>query len=230
MQLSVRDVSRLFDVSEQTVYRWIDSEQLPANRVSGVYSFNRQELLEWATRHQRAIPDELLGGSDVAERLPMLSEALEVGKIFHGLKGNDKSEVLRSVVALMSVPDSVNREFLLSVLLAREKMESTGIGDGIAIPHVRNPIVLQVTQPTVTLCFLENPVEFGALDGKPVFALFSLVSPTVRSHLHLLSQLSFALRDDKFKAVITRQGSKEEIFTELRRVESRIAKPAAANG
>jgi mannitol/fructose-specific phosphotransferase system IIA component (Ntr-type) len=91
----------------------------------------------------------------------------------------------------------VDREFLYKVLLARESLGSTGIGDGIAIPHVRNPIVLHLSRPIVTLCFLERPVDFGALDGQPVNTLFTLISPTVRAHLHLLSRLAFTLRDPR---------------------------------
>jgi PTS system nitrogen regulatory IIA component len=101
-------------------------------------------------------------------------------------------------------------------------MGSTGIGDGIAIPHVRNPIVLHIPHPSVTLCFLDHPVEFGALDGLPVSTLFTLVSPTVRSHLHLLSKLAFALRDPQFRAVIANRGSRDEILQEARRVEKNI--------
>jgi hypothetical protein len=52
---------------------------------------------------------------------------------------------------------------------------------------VRNPMVLHVTHPQLTLCFLENPIQFDALDGQPVSALFALISPTVKTHLHLLS-------------------------------------------
>ena len=89
----------------------------------------------------------------------------------------------------------MDQDFLLRVLLAREALESTGIGDGIAIPHVRNPVVLHVSRPMITLCFLEQAVDYGALDGKPVNTVFSLISPTVRAHLRLLSRLSFALQD-----------------------------------
>jgi PTS system nitrogen regulatory IIA component len=77
----------------------------------------------------------------------------------------------------------------------------------------------------VTLCFLERPVDFGALDGKPVHCLFTLVSPTIRAHLHLLSRLAYALRDPGFQAVIQRQGLRDEILTESRRVESGLLRP-----
>jgi PTS system nitrogen regulatory IIA component len=113
--------------------------------------------------------------------------------IYYGSRRGRPDSVLRSVVELLRLPDHVDREFLLQVLLARESLGSTGIGDGIAIPHARNPIVLNVERPTITLCFLENPVDFAALDGLPVTMLFTLVNPTVRAHLHLLSRLAFIL-------------------------------------
>jgi PTS system nitrogen regulatory IIA component len=65
-----------------------------------------------------------------------------------------------------------------------------------------------------TLCFLEHPIEFGALDGQPVHTLFTIVSPTIKAHLHLLSRLAFALRQPAFAEVIARQGSREEILRE----------------
>ena len=64
---------------------------------------------------------------------------------------------------VLRLPDEVDREFLFQVLVAREALEPTAIGDGIAIPHVRNPIVLHVPEPAITLCFLEAAVDFGAL-------------------------------------------------------------------
>jgi len=154
---------------------------------------------------------------------PSLVEALEVGGIFYGLKDTNKESALRALVQVLPVPEGVDRELLLRLFLAREASATTAIGDGIALPHVRNPIVLHVARPMVTLGFLERPVEFGALDGKPVQVLFTLICPTVRSHLQTLSRLSFALHDEIFKAVLTRRGQSEEIMKEARRIEAAIA-------
>ncbi len=76
----------------------------------------------------------------------------------------------------------------------------------------------------MTLCFLDNPADFQALDGKPVDTLFTLVTPTLRSHLHLLSMLGFALQDGPFRRTLEEKGSREEIFNALRRVEERMRK------
>jgi len=219
MKLTVKDVAGLLNISEKTVYRWIEERKLPGYRLSGQYRFNRAELTEWATTNRINVSPQLFEEPESgSEPLPALSDALEAGGVFYRLAGTSKPAVLRSVVEVMRLPDQVDREFLWQVLLAREALESTAIGDGIAIPHVRNPIVLHVPQPTVTLCFLEAPVDFGALDGLPVHTLFTLISPTVRANLHLLSRLAFALRNPDFKALIIRQAGRDEILAATRRI------------
>src|SRR5216117_1109867 len=223
MQLSVRDVSTLLSVSEKTIYRWVKQGVLPAYRVNEQYRFNRAELLEWATSRRMSVSAAVFEEPESnATPIPGLGEALRAGGIFYRLGGEDKEAVLRAVVERLRVSEEVDREFLLRVLLAREALQSTGIGDGIAIPHVRNPIVLHVPRPMIALCFLERPIDFGALDGKPVHVLFSLISPTVRAHLRLLSRLSFALHDPAFKKAVTGQASREEILREAQRVEDSL--------
>lgn len=231
MQLTVRNVSDLFKVSEKTVYRWINQGILPAYRVSDQYRFNRAELLEWATARKMNVSAELFDEPESdATPIPGLVEALQAGGIFYRLGGTDKESALRSLVEHMRLPDEVDREFVLRVLLARERLQSTGIGDGIAIPHVRNPIVLHVARPMITLGFLEHAIEFDALDGKPVVALFSLVSPTVRAHLRLLSRLAFGLNHHGFKEAVLRQASRDEILDEARLVEAAITPSAVGDG
>ena len=161
------------------------------------------------------------------DAVPSLFEALEAGGIHFQLEDSDKEHALRALVRVLPLPESVDRELLLQLFLAREASASTAIGDGIAIPHVRNPIVLNVSRPAVTLAFLAHPVDFGALDGKPVDILFSIVSPTTRSHLQLLSRLSFALYAGDCRDAVIRHASRDEILEEFRRVESGLAAPDA---
>ncbi len=228
MQLTVRAVAKLFNVPEKTVYRWIEQDDLPASLIDGHYGFNRGELVEWATTRHISVPDELFKGTDSkAAALPSLVEALEAGGIFHRIKGTDKASVLRAAVDVMPLPEKVDRHLLWQMLFARESLQSTAVGDGIAIPHVRNPMVLHVPRPMITLCFLDPPVDFGALDGKPVYALFSLICPSPRVHLHLLSRLAFALHNAEFKKLIAQCGAQEEILDAAGRVETNALARAA---
>lgn len=229
MNLTVKDAAPLLAVSEKTIYRWIKQEVIPAYRVSGQYRFNRAELLEWATSRRITVAPEILlepeaGGAP----LPILSEALEAGGIFYRIEGANRNEVLQEIVQHLRLPVEVDREYLHRMLIARERLASTAIGEGIAIPHPRNTTLLHVSQPTVTLCFLEHEVDFRGLDGKPVHILFTLISPTLRAHLHLLSLLGLCLKSSLFQEVLRRPGGREEIFSVLRRTESELRSPLSS--
>lgn len=233
MQLTVRDAARVLNVPEVTIYHWIDEDGLPAYRVNDQYRFNRAELLEWVASHKgtRAVTIS----PELFQRPPgahthELSVALEDGGIHHGVPGTDRELVLRSVVSLMRLPEVADRQRLFEVLVAREQLGTTAIGDGIAIPHVRNPLILVVDRASITLCFLEHAIDFGAADGKPVDTLFTLITPTVRTHLHVLARLAMALRDAKFRMSISARAAKEDILREARRLETSLAQapPAGA--
>jgi nitrogen PTS system EIIA component len=219
MRLTIRDLTEILNVSEKTVRRWIKQGTIPAYRIQGQYRFNKAEILEWATAQRINVASNIF---TEPEDFPVtgLADALSAGGIFYRVHGSDKESALKAVVENIRLPDDADRAMLLQFILAREAIASTGIGDGIAIPHVRNPLVLNVDQPIVTLCFLEKPIEFLSLDSQPVFCLFTIVAPTVRSHLYLLSRLAFALRNPDFKNAIKHQNSRDEIIALCRSVES----------
>jgi len=231
MQLNIRDLTKLLNVAESTVSRWVKRRGLPAQHVGGHYRVNRAELLEWATANNVKVSLELFDHLEAdTDAVPCLAEALQAGGIHYQLQDTNKDRALRALVQILPLPDGVDRELLLHLFLAREASASTAIGDGIAIPHVRNPIVLHVARPAVTLAFLSQAIDFGALDGKPVHVLFSIISPTNRSHLQLLSRVSFALHDGKLRETLARQARPEEIMHEIRRVEMGMGTPAAKVG
>lgn len=229
MNLSVRDAANLLMVSEKTIYRWIKQQAVPAYRVQEQYRFNRAELLEWATSRRLNVSSEIFSEPEAeGQPVPTLFGALEAGGVFYRVSGHDKESALREVVQVLRVPEEVDREFLLRVLLAREAIEPTAVGEGIAIPHVRNPVVLHLRRPALALCFLERPIAYGALDGKPVNTLFTIISPTTRAHLHLMSKLAFVLRDAGVRRAVRRQAPRQDILRQIKRAEDRIGPPGPA--
>jgi PTS system nitrogen regulatory IIA component len=220
MLLTVRDAAKLLGTPEKKIYRWVDDGEIPFHRVNDQIRFHKAELLEWATAKKLPVSVEIFHDEEQdPEALPRLALALEAGGVNYDVPGSDGPSAIRAVVERMRLPEDIDREFLLDVLLAREALGSTGIGDGIAIPHVRNPVVLNGVPSSITLCFLANPIDFHAVDGKPVDTIFSIVSPTIKGHLQLLAKLSRALLDKDFRALITRRGKPEEILAEAKRVE-----------
>jgi nitrogen PTS system EIIA component len=219
MQLTVKDAAKALNVTEKTVYRWIQSGGLPAYRVAGSYRINRAMLFEWATSKRVNFSLEEPAQDPEPRPLVTLATALQEGGIHYRVGGATKREVLQSMVGLLKLPDAVDREVLLQALLAREQLQSTGVGDGIALPHVRNPAMLDIAIPSVCLCFLEAPIDFGALDGKKVHVLFTPLSPDVRLHLHLLSRISFALRHPPFKKLLDAEGRRDELLDAARALD-----------
>jgi PTS system nitrogen regulatory IIA component len=222
MQLGVREVARLLGVPERVVYRWIKDQGIPHSKVHEQVRFNRVEVLEWATRKGIAVSPEIVHTPEDGEPLPALADAIEAGGVHHGIAGHDKKEALRSLVSVLPLPAGVDREFVHAVLMARENAGSTGMGGGIAIPHVRNPVVLGLDRAQVALGYLAQPVDFGAVDGKPVFALFALFSPSVRAHLRLLSRLAFLLRGEPLRQALERRAGQAEILAVVRAEEAKL--------
>ncbi|MFH2113450.1 MAG: PTS sugar transporter subunit IIA [Spirochaetota bacterium] len=227
MQLSVKDVARLINIDEKTIYQWIRQDNIPYYRINAEYRFNRADLLEWATTRRIKFNTNMFIADDEKDaEMPGITQALRVGGIIYHVSGSDQASVLRSVVEAMKLPEAVEKDFLYSVLLARETLGSTGVGGGIAIPHVRNPVVLHSATASATLCFLENAIDFKAMDGQPVNILFTLISPTVQAHLHLLSRLGLLLHDPEFKDALHRQASAEVILALAAKVEARLPRRA----
>lgn len=220
MTLTVREAAQLLRVSEKTVYRWIADRRLPARRIGDQFRLSRGELLDWVAANRAEASIELYTEPDDEQAsLPSLAEALTSGGVVYRVDGRTRDQVIRAAVQATRLPEGVSTDFVFEVLRAREQLASTAVGEGIAIPHPRHPLVLHVPEPSITLCFLEEPVDFGAVDGQPVFALFLLLSPSVRAHLHLLGRLAFALRQPGFGRAVRKQAGRNVILKEAARVD-----------
>jgi PTS system nitrogen regulatory IIA component len=181
------------------------------------YRFNRIELLEWAAQRKMPVSPEILEEPGLAQRArPSLGQAVRAGGIHRGLPGGSKEALLRAMVEKLPAPPGFDREFLYQMVLAREHIGSTSLGNGIAIPHPREPIVLRVDQPAVAIFFPDSPVDFG--DGVPVHTLCLLVSPSTRAHLHALASLATALREPEVAAKLLARASDAEILAAIERV------------
>jgi PTS system nitrogen regulatory IIA component len=228
MHLTLRQAATYLNVSERTARRWIATRGLPAYLINERLHCNPTELWEWAIDNGIPVSKRLFERARaVPDPIPPLTQLLATGGIHRDLPGRAKSDVLRALVDVLPLPRDVDRAFLVAVLEAREAMGSTGIGDGIAIPHVRNPILLHVDLPFVALALLRHPVDFDALDGQPVHALFAVVSPNIPVHLRILSRLSYTLRDPELRRLVHLAVADEVIRGRIEMLEAGSLTPAS---
>jgi PTS system nitrogen regulatory IIA component len=220
MRVTVSEAATLLSSTEEQIYKWIESGDLPAYKINDQYQVNRSELLEWATARKIAVAPAIFRETEDEAPVLSVSACLRRGGVFHEISGTTREDILRNVVQVLRLGDESEREMLLQMFLARETLGSTSVGDGIAIPHVRNPIVLDSDGPILSLCFIKPTAEFGSLDGKPIYALFVLICPTIHIHLQMLARLAHLLQMPEFREKICARASEDEIIATAVRLEN----------
>ncbi len=154
-----------------------------------------------------------------------LLDILSPESIIVDLRGESKEEIIAELVNSLPVGDSItDRDQVLQAVLDREKIMSTGIGDGIAIPHGKSAAVTELVAAMGTQ---RRGVDFDALDGEPAFVFFLLVSPANVSgpHIKALARISRLLKNDEFKKKLVEANSAEAIIATIEAAERDI--PAA---
>ena len=135
-----------------------------------------------------------------------------------------RDEVLMELVAqipqLVRQPEA--RQKLFRALLEREQLHSTGIGDGIALPHAREALAGVVDQPVVVFGRHASGIPFRAVDGAPARLFFLLVAPSVTLHLAILARISRLLRDMTLRKDLLAVGQVEQFIARIREAESRL--------
>jgi PTS system nitrogen regulatory IIA component len=222
--IGVHEAARLLSVSERSIYRWVSMGVgvIPHYKVGGQYRFRPSDLLQWAAG-RRPVPAPAESTDEDAGPLPSLVEALEVGGIHYRVAGADRESALRAALAVMPLPEDVDREAVLQRLIEREILCSTALGRGVAAPHSREAVSPSLRRTMVALCFLETPILFNSPDGQPVTALFLPFAVSIRVHLHLLSRLAFALRDEPMIGLLRAAAPREAILGRAGQVEAFLA-------
>ena len=150
-----------------------------------------------------------------------ITDFLDPKAIKIGLTAVEKEGILKELVDLLAeVKDIGDRKATVRALMERESLGSTGIGQGIAIPHGKTD---KVKELVAVLGVSKKGVNFEALDGEPVHILFLLVAPkdTAGPHLKALAQISRLLRDNYFCELIKRCQTPAEVFDLIKREEEK---------
>jgi nitrogen PTS system EIIA component len=138
--------------------------------------------------------------------------------ILADLKAVDKKGVLEELVIPVADISGINPEDLVKVLMEREQLGSTGIGEGIGIPHGK---VKDLDSLILGFGLSQKGVDFDSMDGLPAHIFFLLITPenSTGLHLKLLAQISKILKNDLFKEKLLRASSRDEIYSIIKEKE-----------
>ncbi|MBN1931611.1 MAG: PTS sugar transporter subunit IIA [Desulfobacterales bacterium] len=224
MVLTIPEIAKCFGLSSNTVERWIRQGKIPIQRRNNSCIFNQSILEKWAENHH--MPFEMTvenTGNELKYPVENLLAAMKRGRVFYNPDGTDVGTILQAAAFLIPDLKSNVKQKIYEKLVEREKLTSTGIGKGIAIPHPRI-CLSSIKESLITTCFLKKPIDFAAVDNEPVFVLFILLSPTVKTHLQLLSRLSFCLRDVSFVEFLKNCPSEDQLLTIIADFEKQFEK------
>ena len=223
MELSIQQVALRLGMPVETLQRWVRQGKIPMQHIRGGYFIRLEMLQRWAADHQLHLGDET-----PALLAPTASPDAGRHPAGHGprrcfcpaLRPIPRTQALRAAVDLIPNLAPPERGAMLAKLVEREVLASTGIGHGIALPHPRSDPGISLALPQITTCFLSRPVDFEAVDGRPVSVLMVMLSGSTRLHLSLLSKLSFHLRNHAFRELLLTAPPAESLLEKVAQLEA----------
>ena len=169
-------------------------------------------------------PYDIPGMASPEPKRILISDLISLATVQLQLRGRQRDEVLTELVA--RIPEIAERpeasQSLLRALQEREQLHSTGIGDGVALPHARNTLVGLVEKPVVVFGRHDQGIGYGALDGQPARLFFLLVTANVSQHLAILARISRLLRDPFLRQNLVSADRPEKVIGLIREAEAKL--------
>jgi PTS system nitrogen regulatory IIA component len=238
MDLKIRDVAELLNVSETTIRRWLVDGKIPAYRINHQYRFSRIEIENWVMSCKLKQGEEgflpfsegqvyppVEEGSESSQRGGLqqysLYRAIHQGGVYSDIPGNTKEELIRGTMKSTALILGLDADVLSDLLLDREKLMPTAFNHGVAVPHTRD-FLLQGPFDVIFVVYPQEPIEYGALDGQPVHTLFFLFSSADKRHLHLLAKIAHLSSHSESLEFLKTKPNKEKLLEYIRNWESHI--------
>lgn len=238
MDLKIKDVAELLNVSEKTILSWLAEGKIPAYRLNQQYCFSREEIQNWMMNHKHdhsvagLTTDKTASLLDAVEEDQLLKggikqfslyRALHKGKVLISLEGRNKEALIHNGVDEIAACLDLDKDMLFNLLWDRERLQPTALNNGIGVPHTRD--FLLKAKDVVFVAFPKSPIDYGALDGQAVHTLFFLFACEDKRHLHLLAKIALLCSQPTTIDFLQQHPSKEELLDYIKLWEASITSP-----
>ncbi len=237
MDLKIKDVAELLNVSETTIRRWLTDGKIPAYRINHQYRFDRMEIETWMMRcklksnlpHETQIYPPVGPQEESTSRGGMQQfcfyRAIHQGDVLSHIPGKTKEEIIRNTTRAIAPKLNVDAEVLAELLLDREMLMPTALNNGVAVPHTRD-FLRKGPLDMVFVVFPQEPLDYGALDGKNVNVLFFLFASNDKGHLQLLAKLAHLSTSCEALEFLNQKPDKKHLLEFVRTWEAQVRHPA----
>lgn len=147
-------------------------------------------------------------------------QLIQKGGIYKDVEGATPKEIYQNVSKMMDLPEGMTPEFVTSALCAREDVLSTAVGNGIALPHARAPIMKKEEDQRICVVYLKKPINMKAPDERMVHTMFILLTNNSQVHLKILSSLAGLFRSIRFRKALEDRADEDLIFSLITEIEN----------
>ena len=141
------------------------------------------------------------------------------GGVYFDVEGSTPEEIYKKVSEMIGIPDGLSGEQVYNALCAREKVLSTAVGNGVALPHARASIIKDPEQQKICVVYLKEPIDMQAPDEREVFVMFVLLTQNSQVHLKVLTQLAGLFRNLRFRKALESHAGEAELLSLIRELD-----------
>lgn len=236
MILTLKELAEYLRVNERTITRMQEQGKISGVKIGGQWRFNGSEVdklffpgkgEEITKEMEQSEPQSALSRPLVG--IP-LSRVMHENRILLNLNATDRDSLIAEMTsARMMYGVVLDAADIRRKCLDRESVLSTAIGEGIAIPHPRDPIPTLRGSAAVVYGYSAEGIEYNAPDGKPVHHFFLVCSQTIELHLHLMGCMARLLKDQEFVEALPKCTQNADVIRLVMKHERAELAPAGSN-
>lgn len=145
----------------------------------------------------------------------LIDTLIRKGGVIQNAPGKTLPEVYRNVLKDQTFPEGLTSNIVYKELIQREKMMGTGVGNGVAIPHPRYPLIKNDDDQRIIVVYLKDPIAISSPDMRPVSTLFITLTSSSKNHLQVLSDLAFLIQKSTFRQTLEKHSPQEELLNTI---------------
>lgn len=214
---TLRAIAEKLGVSEKTIYRMLNDNQIPcAVKIGGQWRFRADAIDAWVTTRTNHE-----SGRGEADRTISVHGALDQGAVLYRIHGQNRDECINELFEALPYMAEIDHQALQISIFTRESIASSSM-QGIAVMGISDERPLYFPKSMVLLAFLEKPADFKALDGVSTEAFF-LVLPANRAEQGILeTRLARLCQEESFRSLVKQQLTRREVLDAVKEWEARI--------
>ncbi|MBN2144815.1 MAG: PTS sugar transporter subunit IIA [Candidatus Aureabacteria bacterium] len=202
--LSIRDLAKNYKMTEISLKKFVEENNIVTEVIKGKNLIHVRSFDRWMASHIKNLPVSDLESIEMDEKKQMIQihPLLSENRVIFNPPDLTKTHILKRLVTTLWESGVVKQEDLKSILNAvieRERLCSTAIMDGVAIPHPRSSMEEYIKEPVLVLAISKRGIHFESDDGKPTNLFFFICANRTDIHLKVMARLSRLLRSAKFR-------------------------------